>query len=46
MVQKELGVEKAGKLVEAALAAIARQLRDEGVRKSVVAGGETSGAVV
>ena len=45
-VQKELGVEKAGHLVEAALASIARQLWDEGVRKFVVAGGETSGAVV
>ncbi|MFM0516839.1 four-carbon acid sugar kinase family protein [Caballeronia jiangsuensis] len=45
-VQKELGVEKAGQLVEYALASIARQLRDDGVRKFVVAGGETSGAVV
>jgi 3-dehydrotetronate 4-kinase len=45
-VQKELGVEKAGHLVEDALASIARRLRDEGVRKFVVAGGETSGAVV
>jgi len=45
-VQKELGVERAGQLVEQALAAIARRLRDEGVRKFVVAGGETSGAVV
>src|SRR6185312_13548964 len=45
-VQKELGVEKAGRLVEAALAAIARNLRDGGVRKFVIAGGETSGAVV
>jgi uncharacterized protein YgbK (DUF1537 family) len=45
-VQKELGVEQAGQLVEDALASIARKLRDEGVRKFVVAGGETSGAVV
>jgi 3-dehydrotetronate 4-kinase len=45
-VQKELGVEKAGHLVEDALASIARRLRDDGVRKFVVAGGETSGAVV
>jgi uncharacterized protein YgbK (DUF1537 family) len=45
-VQKELGVEKAGHLVEDALASIARTLRDEGVRRFVVAGGETSGAVV
>ena len=44
-VQKELGVEKAGHLVEEALASIARGLRDLGVRKFVVAGGETSGAV-
>jgi 3-dehydrotetronate 4-kinase len=45
-VQKELGVQKAGQLVEDALASIARKLRDAGVRKFVVAGGETSGAVV
>ncbi|MBB5399438.1 3-oxo-tetronate kinase [Paraburkholderia youngii] len=45
-VQKKLGVEKAGHLVEEALATIARRLRDIGVRKFVVAGGETSGAVV
>jgi len=46
VVQKELGVEKAGHLVEQALASIASELRDAGVRKFVVAGGETSGAVV
>lgn len=45
-VQKELGVEKAGHLVEAALASIARGLRELGCAKFVVAGGETSGAVV
>jgi uncharacterized protein YgbK (DUF1537 family) len=45
-VQKELGVEKAGHLVEQALASIASRLRDAGVRKFVVAGGETSGGVV
>ncbi|KXV04191.1 hypothetical protein CR51_14365 [Caballeronia megalochromosomata] len=45
-VQKELGVEKAGHLVEGALASIARTLRDEGYARFVVAGGETSGAVV
>ncbi|MEX3855940.1 3-oxo-tetronate kinase [Paraburkholderia sp. BR10923] len=45
-IQKKLGVEKAGHLVEEALATIARRLRDIGVRKFVVAGGETSGAVV
>ena len=46
IVQKELGAETAGRLVEDALASIARMLRDAGVRKFVVAGGETSGAVV
>jgi uncharacterized protein YgbK (DUF1537 family) len=45
-VQRELGVEQAGHLVEETLAAIARGLRELGVRKFVVAGGETSGAVV
>ena len=45
-VQQALGVDAAGHLVEATLAAIARGLRDLGVRKFVVAGGETSGAVV
>ncbi len=45
-VQRELGVEQAGHLVESTLAAIARGLRELGVRKFVVAGGETSGAVV
>ena len=45
-VQRELGVEQAGHLVENTLASIARGLREAGVRKFVVAGGETSGAVV
>ncbi len=45
-VQRELGVEQAGHLVESTLAAIARGLRELGVRKFVVAGGETSGAAV
>jgi uncharacterized protein YgbK (DUF1537 family) len=45
-VQQALGVEAAGHLVETTLAAIARGLRELGVRKFVVAGGETSGAVV
>ena len=44
--QAELGAEHAGALVEAALAMIARRLIDCGVRRLVVAGGETSGAVV
>jgi 3-dehydrotetronate 4-kinase len=45
-VQHKLGVSGAGQLVESALANIARRLRNLGVRKFVVAGGETSGAVV
>ncbi|MFM0100751.1 four-carbon acid sugar kinase family protein [Paraburkholderia nemoris] len=45
-VQRELGVSEAGHLVETTLASIARGLRERGVRKFVVAGGETSGAVV
>jgi uncharacterized protein YgbK (DUF1537 family) len=45
-VQAALGTERAAALVEGALAAIARQLVDRGVRRLVVAGGETSGAVV
>lgn len=45
-VQGELGVAAAGQLVEDALANVARTLRDAGVRQFVVAGGETSGAVV
>lgn len=45
-VQKRLGVAEAGTLVERVLAGIARGLVDRGVRRLVVAGGETSGAVV
>lgn len=45
-VQRELGVERAGALVEDALARIANGLVAAGVRRLVVAGGETSGAVV
>ncbi|MDS1140641.1 four-carbon acid sugar kinase family protein [Pusillimonas sp. SM2304] len=44
--QEQLGVERAGALVEEALAEIARQLVQAGVRQLIVAGGETSGAVV
>jgi len=44
--QSELGPERAGALVENALAAIVRRLVDAGVRRLIVAGGETSGAVV
>jgi uncharacterized protein YgbK (DUF1537 family) len=44
--QGALGVERAGALVEDALAAIARGLVELGVRQMLIAGGETSGAVV
>jgi uncharacterized protein YgbK (DUF1537 family) len=44
--QQKIGVEAAGKLVEDALSAVAIGLYRMGVRKLVVAGGETSGAVV
>jgi uncharacterized protein YgbK (DUF1537 family) len=44
--QERLGRERAGELVEAALAAVARGLVDRGVGRLIVAGGETSGAVV
>ena len=45
-VQQTLGVEQAGALVEQTLARIAVGLVQLGVRQLVVAGGETSGAVV
>jgi uncharacterized protein YgbK (DUF1537 family) len=45
-VQQELGVERSGAMVEEALGRIAKGLLDVGVRRFVVAGGETSGAVV
>jgi len=45
-VQAALGVAAAGTLVEHTLAAIAQGLVHAGVRRLVVAGGETSGAVV
>lgn len=44
--QQTLGRERAGELVERTLASIARGLVVAGVRRLVVAGGETSGAVV
>jgi uncharacterized protein YgbK (DUF1537 family) len=44
--QETLGRERAGSLVEDALAAVARGLVECGARRLVVAGGETSGAVV
>jgi 3-dehydrotetronate 4-kinase len=43
--QQKLGVERAGTLVEATLAACAVKARDLGFRRFIVAGGETSGAV-
>ena len=45
-VQAALGRERAGQLVEAAMGEIARGLAGMGVERLVVAGGETSGAVV
>jgi uncharacterized protein YgbK (DUF1537 family) len=45
-VQERLGRERAGAAIEGAMAAIARGLVEQGVRRLVVAGGETAGAVV
>lgn len=45
-VQDEFGRERAGAVVEQAMAAIALNLREKGVRRFVLAGGETSGAIV
>jgi uncharacterized protein YgbK (DUF1537 family) len=45
-VQRRLGQERAAALVEETLARIAREIVGQGVRRLVVAGGETSGAVV
>jgi uncharacterized protein YgbK (DUF1537 family) len=45
-VQARLGAERAGQLTEQALAAVASGLVARGVRQLIVAGGETSGAVV
>ena len=44
--QERLGRERAGAAVEGAMAAIAPGLVARGVRRLVVAGGETAGAVV
>ena len=46
VVQAKLGRDRAGALVEHALATLAQGLVKEGVRRLVVAGGESSGAVV
>jgi 3-dehydrotetronate 4-kinase len=45
-VQQELGRERAGAVVERVMAEIAQGLVERGVRRLVVAGGETAGAVV
>ncbi|MFI7006302.1 3-oxo-tetronate kinase [Streptomyces sp. NPDC050145] len=45
-VQAELGAADAGALVEGTLARVAQGLVERGVRRLVVAGGETSGAVI
>lgn len=45
-IQNKLGVTQAGELVEQTLSSIAKELVQVGVRQLVVAGGETSGAVV
>lgn len=44
-VQNRLGLEQAGSLVEQSFAALARQALQQGARRFIVAGGETSGAV-
>ena len=44
--QDQLGVERAGALVEDLLASVGRSLLANGFRRFLVAGGETSGAVV
>lgn len=45
-IQAELGVERSARLVESALGAIARGAVERGMTRILVAGGETSGAVV
>ncbi|MEW6768344.1 MAG: 3-oxo-tetronate kinase [Pseudomonadota bacterium] len=44
--QKKHGRDRAGHAIEQAMAAICERLVDAGVRRMVIAGGETSGAVV
>jgi len=46
VIQHDLGQHQSGALVESALAEVARRLRDAGFTRFVIAGGETSGAVV
>ena len=45
-IQHKLGIDKASKLIEHTLSSVAKGLIQAGVRQLVVAGGETSGAVV
>jgi len=45
-VQQQLGRNEAGAMIERTLAEVARAMRAAGTRRFVVAGGETSGAVV
>jgi len=45
-VQQQIGVQRAGEMIERTLAAAARGLVERGVRQLVVAGGETAGACV
>lgn len=45
-VQAELGRERAGELVETMLAEVGRELLERGYTRFLIAGGETSGAVV
>ncbi|MEM7426794.1 MAG: 3-oxo-tetronate kinase [Pseudomonadota bacterium] len=45
-VQAKLGQERASELIENAMGSIAQRLADGGITRLVVAGGETSGAVV
>ncbi|HLY47337.1 MAG TPA: 3-oxo-tetronate kinase [Stellaceae bacterium] len=45
-IQEQLGRERAGALVEGIFATLAKGLVERGVRRLVVAGGETAGAVV
>ena len=46
LVQAKFGREKAGEMIEHAIAELARGLAQAGVKRFVIAGGETSGAVV
>ena len=45
-VQEKLGRDRSAEIVEGAFRALAKRLAQAGVRRFVVAGGETSGAVV